>query len=85
MLGEMPNSPRKSIEVLKETIRRKRIHMGLPPEGELDAKTLLAALKEQPPMEELVAYVKNALKQDLIPPRETPAESPPKKSFDRMA
>lgn len=84
-LGAMASHPRKSIRVLQETIRMKRIHMGLPPEGELDVTSLVAALKAQPPMDELIAYVKNALNDDGFTPREAPPSSPPKKPFDKMA
>lgn len=81
----MASSERDSIRLLKQVIRQKREHMGLPPEGRLHVETVVEALKEQPPMEELVAYVRNALK---APPLfKAPNSLPPtrRKPFDRLA
>lgn len=60
----MGQSQRKSLEILKETIRRKRSSMGLPEEGPVRSETLLEAFRKKPPIEELVRYVHEQLGED---------------------
>ncbi len=81
----MAASERESIRLLKQTIRKKRVHMGLPPEGQLNVETVVEAMKEQPPVDELVTYIKNALSEDTSCKPSKPSPTPSRKPFDRMA
>ena len=80
----MPDQQRKSIQLLQEAIRRKRVHMGLPPEGKVNMKSVVEAMKEQPPMDELVAYIKKALKEDGGKPVQKGPPPTPRRRFDRI-
>ena len=59
--------------------------MGLPPEGKLDVTAVVEALKEQPPVEEIVNFVKNALNEDAPTPTPRRSKGMPQKRFDTKA
>jgi len=60
----MPDKNRKSLELLKDTIRNKRASMGLPAEGQLDTAKLLEVLRKNPPVDKLVGYVRQSIEND---------------------
>ncbi|MCA9410031.1 MAG: hypothetical protein KC931_15185 [Candidatus Omnitrophica bacterium] len=81
----MSPQERDSIRLLKQVIRKKRVHMGLPAEGSLNVEAVVEAMKEQPPMDELVSYIKSAIKEDLPVKTESPTAPPVRRPFDRRA
>ena len=64
----MPKPQRDSVLKMQAAIRQTRSDLGLPKEGPLRQQELLDALKQRPPIDKIVGFVKKSLGED--PPLE---------------
>jgi hypothetical protein len=74
-----------SIDRLKKAIRQKRAELNLPIEGPIRTGELLEAMKKDPPVEEIVGFVRKSLSEDgpNLDKALDPARLP--RRFDRRA
>jgi hypothetical protein len=73
----------RSIDRLKQAIRQKRAELNLPAEGPIKTGELLEAMKKDPPIEDIVGFVRQSLSEDA-PSLDTALDSKrPHRPFDR--
>lgn len=74
-----------TIDRLKQAIRQKRAELNLPVEGPIKTGELLEAMKKDPPVEEIVGFVRQSLSEDTPSLDKDLDTKPPYRPFDRRA
>jgi hypothetical protein len=81
----MPQENRENIKRLQEAIRKQRVDRGLPAEGTLRPDNLLDTLKRDPPIEKIVAFVRESLERKPAKSKPNSQTILPPSRFDKRA
>ena len=82
----MARTPRSStVDRLKQAIRQKRAELNLPIEGPIKTGELLEAMRKDPPVEEIVGFVRQSLSEDVPGLDRSRGSGEPPRRFDRRA